>query len=333
MKLRNGKFMQLGSTPYPVGGIGASVQHQRGNLPPTGAPKKLLGASNHHSIGQAQLPKFLRNKLLSHYEPPTANTAAQASNALPEPPKKELAPLDAVLAGETKPAALEKSRRSAKWSSNKASFALPKSKAGGHISNLQNEGGEIIAPMHPHLQLASNELHEGVQLDNEQPLRPSEKRISSAGDISAFGSTANRQKSGSKIGLSQKNLNSQPQKVTLASRNRQYRFQDNARAGAASGIDIRRKSKDNMSLKSLQKRTGAGADKDCNSEYVWEQAQGDAAAQPPSSLNRGPGHDTFELSDGRATGHEKRRLYVKHTDAYSKMSKKTNADNILQTYQ
>lgn len=27
MKLRNGKFMQLGSTPYPISGIGASVQH------------------------------------------------------------------------------------------------------------------------------------------------------------------------------------------------------------------------------------------------------------------------------------------------------------------
>ena len=78
---------------------------------------------------------------------------------------------------------------------------------------------------------------------------------------------------------------------------------------------------------------GAGLDKDCNSEYVWEHAQGDKAAQPPSSLKKGPAHDTFELSDGRVTGHDKRRLYVKNMDTSSKMSKKTNADNIIQTYQ
>lgn len=202
--------MQLGSTPYPTGLIGAAVQNQRGNLPPTGGPKKLLGASNHHSIGQGQLPKFLRNKLLSHYEPTMPNTAAPANTALPEPPKKELAPLDSALAGERQQPALEKSRRSAKWSSNKASFTLPKSKPGSHITNLQKEGGEVIPQLNTNFSLVSKELQKGIHLDDQPHIRPSEKRISSAGDISAFSSTANRQKSSSKIGLSQKSLNNEP---------------------------------------------------------------------------------------------------------------------------
>jgi len=45
----------------------------------TSGPKKLLGASNHNSIGQGQLPKFLRNKLLSHYEPPIPNSAVNTT--------------------------------------------------------------------------------------------------------------------------------------------------------------------------------------------------------------------------------------------------------------
>lgn len=79
---------------------------------------------------------------------------------------------------------------------------------------------------------------------------------------------------------------------------------------------------------------GAAAyDKDCNSEYLWEHAKGDAAAQPPSSLKNDREHDTFEASDGRVTGQEKRRLYVKNMDTSSKISHKNDPETIIQTYQ
>ena len=74
-------------------------------------------------------------------------------------------------------------------------FALPKTKPGRHLANVANvtEHDRI-----PHLNkdfelaIAMNTIKNGLYLEEFPHNKPSEKRISSAGDISALSSTANR---------------------------------------------------------------------------------------------------------------------------------------------
>ena len=154
-----------------------------------------------------------------------------------------------------------------------------------------------MAPMNYEFDLAHNLKPNGGQYHDEVPnSRPSEKRISSAGDISAYSSTANRQKSCSKLGMSKRNLISEPQKTTLGSRHRQNRIQEQfLRAGAASGIDIRRKSKDNKSRKSYAGRISpATIGKVCSSQQTWNKNGGEAAAMPASRLENGEALETVD---------------------------------------
>lgn len=134
--------------------------------------------------------------MLSHVEEPItlACSATPTVDPLPEAAKKDSSALGSTVAGgETKQQVLEKSRRSSKWQSSKANFALPKTQPGRHLANVQKEGGERILPRNYEFDLANNSNSNGGQYNDEfSASRPSEKRISSAGDISAYSSTANR---------------------------------------------------------------------------------------------------------------------------------------------
>ena len=96
--------------------------------------------------------------MLSHVEEPItlACSATPTVDPLPEAAKKDSSALGSTIAGgETKQQVLEKSRRSSKWQSSKANFALPKTQPGRHLANVQKEGGERILPRNYEFDLAN----------------------------------------------------------------------------------------------------------------------------------------------------------------------------------